>query len=165
MTHQPDFDTLGEFLISARSLAEYRAIFALTDADPSARILDCPCGTASFTTEASELGATVIAADPIYAQPAERLRTLARTETDRGNIWATAYLDRYRWDFYGDPQQHRQMRRAAAARFGADLTTHRDRYVAARLPSLPFPDNSFDLVLSSHLLFTYADRLDRDWGS
>ncbi|WP_433599452.1 methyltransferase domain-containing protein [Nocardia sp. CA-135953] len=163
MTHQPDIDTLGEFLISARSLAEYRAIFALTEADLSGRILDCPGGAASFTVEASELGATVIAADPIYAQPAEQLRTLAVSETDRGNIWATAHLDRYQWDFYGDPQQHRAIRLAAATRFGADITAHRDRYVAALLPSLPFPDNSFDLVLSSHLLFTYADRLDPDF--
>jgi ubiquinone/menaquinone biosynthesis C-methylase UbiE len=43
---------------------------------------------------------------------------------------------------------------AAAARFGTDLTAHPDRYVAALLPPLPFPDNSFDLVLTSHLLFT-----------
>jgi len=32
--------------------------------------------------------------------------------------------------------------------------------VAAALPTLPFPDRSFDLVLSSHLLFSYTDRLD-----
>jgi SAM-dependent methyltransferase len=32
--------------------------------------------------------------------------------------------------------------------------------VAAALPHLPFADGVFDLVLSSHLLFTYADRLD-----
>lgn len=69
MTHQPEIDTLGEFLISARSLAEYRAIFALTEADLDGRILDCPGGAASFTTEASELGAAVIAADPISISP------------------------------------------------------------------------------------------------
>ena len=28
------------------------------------------------------------------------------------------------------------------------------------MPELPFPDGAVDLVLSSHLLFTYADRLD-----
>ncbi|MCW2675523.1 MAG: hypothetical protein JWR70_563, partial [Modestobacter sp.] len=37
------------------------------------------------------------------------------------------------------------------------------RYVSATLPRLPFPDGAFDLVLSSHLLFTYADRLDADF--
>ena len=33
---------VGEFLISARSLAEYRAMFQLEDRDLSASILDCP---------------------------------------------------------------------------------------------------------------------------
>lgn len=32
-----------------------------------------------------------------------------------------------------------------------------------QLPRLPFPDGQFDLVLSSHFLFTYADRLDLEF--
>ena len=104
MTHQPQIEALGEFLISARSLAEYRAIFALTEADLNGRILDCPDGAASFTAQARALGAAVIAADPIYAQPSGQLRTLAPSETDRGNIWATAHSDHYRWGFYRPPR-------------------------------------------------------------
>ncbi|CAM4480438.1 methyltransferase domain-containing protein [Nocardia ninae] len=163
MKHPADSDVLGEFLVSARSLAEYRAIFMLSDADLHGRILDCPGGAASFTAEASALGAHVTAADPVYARSAEELRILAVAETDRGSSWATAHSARYRWDWYGGPQQHREMRHAAALLFGADQTVRPDRYVAAELPSLPFPDNSFDLVLSSHLLFTYADRLNADF--
>ena len=164
MKHPLDTDVLGEFLVSARSLAEYRAIFDLTDADLQGRILDCPGGAASFTVEASDLGARVTAADPIYSRPTDRLRSLAVSKTDRGSDWATAHYDRYRWDWYGgDPEQHRAIRHAAAARFVADLTAHPERYIAAELPTLPFRDNSFDLVLSSHLLFTYADRLDADF--
>ncbi|MEV0032845.1 hypothetical protein [Nocardia sp. NPDC050793] len=155
---------LGEFLISARSLAEYRVIFELDDTDlRGRRILDCPGGAASFAAEAAELGAQVTAADPIYARPAAELRELARTETERGSAYAGAHHDRYHWDFYGDPDRLHGVRLAAATRFGADLTAHPDRYVAAQLPALPFPDNNFDLALSSHLLFTYADRLDADF--
>jgi ubiquinone/menaquinone biosynthesis C-methylase UbiE len=33
-------------------------------------------------------------------------------------------------------------------------------YWFAELPKLPYRDDSFDLVLSSHLLFVYDDRLD-----
>lgn len=36
-------------------------------------------------------------------------------------------------------------------------------YRAAGLPDLPFPDGRFDLVLCSHLLFTWADPLDLAW--
>jgi ubiquinone/menaquinone biosynthesis C-methylase UbiE len=35
--------------------------------------------------------------------------------------------------------------------------------VPASLPRLPFPSGRFDLVLSSHFLFTYADRLDLEF--
>ncbi|MFD6161852.1 methyltransferase domain-containing protein [Nocardia sp. NPDC060256] len=163
MKHPSDSDVLGEFLVSARSLAEYRAIFTLTDADLHGRILDCPGGAASFTAEANALGADVTATDPIYARPPDELRSLASAETDRGSDWATAHSERYRWDWYGGPRQLRAMRHAAARRFGADLSAHPERYIAAALPSLPFPDDSFDLALSSHLLFTYADRLTPDF--
>jgi hypothetical protein len=40
--------------------------------------------------------------------------------------------------------------------FLADRQAHPDRYLAASLPDLPFADRSFDLVLSGHLLFSYA---------
>lgn len=52
------------------------------------------------------------------------------------------------------------MRRAAGTRCAADIRRHPNRYVAGRLPELPFAKASFELVLSSHLLFSYADRLD-----
>jgi hypothetical protein len=34
------------------------------------------------------------------------------------------------------------------------------RYIAGSLPVLPFANNSFDLVLSGHLLFVYASKLN-----
>ena len=39
-------------------------------------------------------------------------------------------------------------------------TPDHPRYVAGALPDLPLASDSADLVLCSHLLFTYADRLD-----
>jgi SAM-dependent methyltransferase len=43
------------------------------------------------------------------------------------------------------------------------MTENPDDYVVATLPTLPFADQTFDLALSSHLLFAYLDRLDRDF--
>ncbi|MGW5574886.1 methyltransferase domain-containing protein [Nocardia thailandica] len=156
--------TLTEYIISARSLAEYRAIFELGERDLAGRrVLDCPGGASSFTAEASAAGARVTAADPIYALPPAELAARALPETDRGNSWAYAHAGRYRWDWYGSRARHARIRRTAAGRFAADVTGNPHRYVAAALPALPFPDNDFDLVLSSHLLFSYADRLDADF--
>ena len=38
-----------------------------------------------------------------------------------------------------------------------------NRYIQAELPNLPFPDNSFDLVLSGYLLFVYTKFRDFDY--
>ncbi|SOC40275.1 hypothetical protein SAMN05877842_107167 [Ureibacillus acetophenoni] len=35
-----------------------------------------------------------------------------------------------------------------------------ERYIPVTLPSLPFKNEEFDILLSAHFLFMYADRLD-----
>ena len=37
------------------------------------------------------------------------------------------------------------------------------RYIDAELPTLPFPDASFDLALSSHFLFLYSAQLGEEF--
>ncbi len=55
----------------------------------------------------------------------------------------------------------------ALGRFVKDLMQNRKKgiYKYAELPDLPYPDNAFKLVLSSHFLFLYGDRLDLDFHS
>lgn len=163
MTLAADPDNVGDYLISARSFDEYRAMFALTDADIAGAILDCPGGGASFTAQASAAGATALAVDPVYATPPMLLADRVIAETNRGSAHTAAGARRYVWDFYGDLDGHRKLRQTSAQTFAHDLLEHPDRYIAAALPSLPFQDGHFDLVLSSHLLFTYADRLERQF--
>ena len=81
------------------------------------------------------------------------------SETERGNRYVRAHPEQYRWSFFSNPDEHLRSRAEAGARFAADLRAHPQRYIAGRLPVLPFPSASFELVLSSHLLFSYADRL------
>ncbi len=160
---RPDPDNVGGYLISARSFDEYRAMFALADGDLSGSALDCPGGASSFTACANRAGASAIAADPVYARPRHSLAGLVMAEVERGSAHTVAGADRYVWDFYGDPGGHTRVRRASAEAFSRDLIAHPARYVPASLPRLPFPAGRFDLVLSSHFLFTYADRLDLEF--
>lgn len=160
---QPDPDNVGDYLISARSFEEYRAMFDIADADLRGAILDCPGGGSDFTERARQLGVQAIAADPVYALAARELAAHVVTETDRGSAHTAAGFDRYVWDFYGDLDGHRVMRVRSAQGFAEDLIAHPDRYVTASLPRLPFADRQFDLVLSSHFLFTYIDRLDAEF--
>ncbi|PWJ54193.1 Methyltransferase domain-containing protein [Quadrisphaera granulorum] len=159
----------GDVLVSARSLAEYRAMFDLSDTDLSGSVLDCPGGAASFTAEACELGADVVAVDPTYpaagpaALRAEGLRQLgkrASVEAERGHDWTRTHPEGFVWTFFATPEDHLAQRRRAAAAFTTHAAAEPEHYVQASLPRLPFDDGAFDLVLSSHLLFTYADRLD-----
>jgi hypothetical protein len=151
---------IGATLVSARSYEEYVAMFGLDETDLSATILDCPGGAASFCAEAQARGIAVTAVDPVYAADATWLREHAVDEAIRGNRHTAASLESFSWTFFTDIDDHLQRRTSAARSFGKHFGGRRTPYVAAALPSLPFRDRAFDLVLSSHFLFMYADRLD-----
>ncbi|MFF5033706.1 class I SAM-dependent methyltransferase [Nocardia salmonicida] len=151
----------GEILVSSRSLGEYQAMFALTDDDLGRRILDCPGGAAGFAAEVMERGGDVTACDTAYFDNGvERVAATAVAEADRGNEYVRQHADAYRWTFFADPDEHRRARRESAQHFATHTRTSPECYIPARLPTLPFADNTFDLALSSHLLFSYADDLD-----
>lgn len=139
-------------------------MFDLAEADLGrGPILDCPGGGSSFAAEARALGADVVSVDPIYAVAPEELAARALADTDRANEFIQTNIERYVWRFVQSHDHWLELRRGGARRFAADIVAHPDHYVAAELPELPFADGSFDLALSSHLLFTYADRLDFDF--
>ncbi len=80
-----DTSGIGQMLVSSRSLAECRAMFALTKQDLAGSMLDCPAGAASFTAEVNAAGGDATACDPIYAaHSAGELATRSWEETDRG---------------------------------------------------------------------------------
>src|SRR5699024_6318298 len=81
-------------------------------------------------------------------------------DLDRSVLYTRERDDQFDWDVRGGVVGHEAVRRAAAERMLADLEAAPERYVAGALPSLPFASDSADLALCSHLLFTYADRLD-----
>jgi SAM-dependent methyltransferase len=155
-----DRPSIGSTLISARSLAEYVAMFTLTPADLRGSILDCPGGAASFTAERSGGFGATLSVDPVYATDADWLAEHAVAEAIRGNLHTAAAAQHYAWTFFRDVADHRAKRIASATTFGAHRRSSPSSYIPAALPHLPLRDRSFDLVLSSHLLFMYADRLD-----
>ena len=150
-------------LISSRSYDEYVAMFALDADDMSGTVLDCSAGAASFVAVARANGTTAYAVDPAYALSRDDLARAVRDDLQRGSTIAEQHPDRFVWDWFGSREGRDKMRRAAGARFLAALATSPAWLVAAELPRLPFRDQSFDLVLCSHLVFTWADVLGLDW--
>lgn len=154
---------IGAVLVSSRSLDEYRRMFALTDADLAGRVLDCPGGAASLTAEVTAAGGTALACDPVYEHPVEQVRATALESLGRGYAYHQANPDEYVWTYFRDPDHYLESRTRSVELFAADRAARPENYVRAALPALPFADRRFDLVLSSHLLFSYADRFDREF--
>ncbi|AXG79010.1 methyltransferase [Streptomyces paludis] len=150
-------------LVTARSFEEYRAMFALTDKDLALRVLDCPAGAAGFAAEAGARGTDVVAVDPQYGPNASRLGRLALHEIEHRHRYVTESATRYEWSWFGGPERYTRLRADSARAFAADIEAHPERYVEGALPQLTFPERSFDLVLSSHLLFSYGARLSEEF--
>jgi hypothetical protein len=153
---------LNQVIPWGRSFAEYRRMFALSDADLAGRTLGCGDGPASFNAEATARGHSVFSCDPIYAfSPAEIERRIAACYED---VISQVRRDPngFVWDYFHDPDHLGQYRLAAMRRFLADFEAGNaeGRYVTASLPHLPFADGDFDLALVSHLLFLYSEQLD-----
>ena len=81
MTHDAPVSNsgIGDMLISSRSFAEYRSMFALTDDDLSRRILDCPAGAAGFTSAVNDRGGDVLGPDIDRGEGGERRLNVSRS--------------------------------------------------------------------------------------
>ena len=161
---QPTFPPLVEsdVLVSARSLEEYADMFGLGPVDLRRRIMDCPGGAASAVAQICAAGGDAVAVDPQYALGVDELRGRVLADLDRSLAHSHERGRDYDWDVLGGVVGHESIRRTAAETMLDHLADTPERYVAGALPALPFADDSADLVLCSHLLFTYADRLDKD---
>ncbi|WP_218136071.1 class I SAM-dependent methyltransferase [Nonomuraea jiangxiensis] len=153
----------AEMIMSSRSFAEYRAMFAIDDRDLDGVVLDCAGGASSFVAEARAAGVRALAADPLYSHGVGAIADRLAADLSQGNAMIDANADRFVWKWYGSAERRREMRLNARSAFMSDLRRHPGSYLAAGLPRLPLADDSVDLVLCSHLLFTWAGRLDREW--
>ena len=155
---------LGGIVPWGRGAAEYQAFFRLAGLPANSRVLDCGGGPASFAAEWAARGRFVVSADPLYRQTPEQIAAgfeLTAARMLRGMRGAHARFD---WSFYRTPEEVVERRRQALRGFLGDLQSpaRAGRYVAARLPWLPFHADAFDLVLCSHLLFLYADEISTE---
>lgn len=151
---------LDKIVLLGRTLDEYRRYFVLDlDALRGQSILDVASGVSSFCAEANALGLRITAFDAIYELSAEEIQPRCAADLDHV-AGAVRGLPTYRWDFYESIEKLRGFRERAYRTFLEDYQTHRDRYVAGLLPTLPFRDAEFDVTLVSYLLFAYEDQLD-----
>ncbi|MFB6888134.1 class I SAM-dependent methyltransferase [Kitasatospora sp. NPDC056327] len=147
-------------LVTSRSLDEYCGLFGLTRAAIAALpgpLLDCPGGAAALVAEARPLGCRVIAADPVYARPAEEVSARALAARFAMAAAMEARPDLYPGRRHRPPERYLRGWDRARRLFAADRAAHPGQYVAAALPRLPFADGTFALALSGYLVFAYPD--------
>jgi hypothetical protein len=140
-------------------------MFGLTEADLSVRILGCGDGPASFNAEATRRGHSIVSCDPIYQFSAAQIERRVHETHDTILEKARPYVDNYNWDTFGSLEGLGKARMTTMRGFLADYERGKreGRYVNACLPSLPFPDKTFDLALCSHLLFLYSNHLSLEF--
>lgn len=138
-------------------------MFDLRDEAVTGTVLDCCAGASSFVSEWTERGGYAVAVDPAYGMPRSTLLASVSESLAGANQIVSEHDDRFVWDWYGSRERRDEMRTEATSRFLADYEANPSAYVAGALPDLPFGDNAFDLVLCSHLLFTWSNQLHADW--
>jgi hypothetical protein len=149
-----------------RTANEYERMF---DLDLSAwedeSILDCPGGACAFVATANDRGIDAVGADLMYGMSPGDLRQRCKADIDTAIAGFDGVEDQFVWSFYDDVADVRDHWTAAYEQFIEDYADYHDtdRYVEARLPDLPFDDDSFSLVLSAHLLFLYMDDLSHEF--
>ncbi|MEJ2515461.1 MAG: SAM-dependent methyltransferase [Gammaproteobacteria bacterium] len=148
-----------------RSFDEYVAMFDLTEVDLAGRILGCGDGPAAFNVGLTARGGKAVSVDPVYAVSPDALRKRIESGFDTVLAQVRRQQDAYIWDAVPSLEALRDLRMSSMQAFLEDYVAGRaeGRYLAAELPELPMEADSFDLALSSHFLFLYADRLSADF--
>jgi len=152
---------LEKIIFIGRTYEEYMLMFNLTPEDLRGRsILDCPGGACSFSSHARRQGAASTAADMAYQHEIDQLESKGQEDVKHTLKQLEQVRDKYRWDYFGSMNGLKQARTSALRDCAADMRSFPEQYIYAELPALPFADEQFDMTLSAHFLFTYADRLD-----
>lgn len=156
MTTDPEYLTFDHVLFYGREYNEVLEMFGLSEANLAGKkILDCPSGPDSFVAEAHARGFDVTGCDPLYAKSG--IEILIQGEKDIRFSWDESKKYPAQMGNMDIDDFHRR-KLAALDRFGKDYDAGcaEGRYQAASLPTLPFEDKTFDLVISANMLFTYS---------
>lgn len=148
-------------IFSGRSWREYMEMFNLHNIPQDNNILDVAAGSSSFTAHMHLLGYKVQAVDLLYDQ---NHQVLCRKCQDHLELLVQALHpleNLFIWKFFKNLEELKEHRMKACREFIDHYRLYKgDRYLKADILHLPFKDNSFSLVLCSHLLFIYDHRLD-----
>jgi len=142
-----------------RTLSEYKNIFNLSETDLDKKIISFGDGPASFNSEMTEVGKSIISIDPIY----QFSKNDIKNHIDKTRLLVMKQMrenqDKFVWTSIPNVDELEKLRMSAMKKFINDYEEgiHQNRYLAHELPNqLDFEENSFELGLSSHFLILYS---------
>lgn len=155
---------LERIIFIGRTFEEYMDMFLLSIEElKGKKILDCPAGACSFTAVGSRLGLDVMACDIAYYHSSGELEKKGFQDIEHAMEQIGKAKSNYIWNYFKDIADLKRHRLNALKDCANDMKKSSKRYVPVTLPSLPFKDEAFDMVVSAHFLFMYADRLDYEF--
>lgn len=173
--NDPSVLNLNRVVFIGRTFPEYMAMFNLNPFQLGGlRVLDCPSGPSSFVAEALSSQyhvKEIVGCDLLYKEDnVDELKNRGKEDLDYMIKQLSRVPDFYDWNLYSSIEDLYEARSKAFERFIADYELNRfvarngeiakNRYIHASLPNLPFENRTFDLVLSSNLLFYYHNMFD-----
>lgn len=141
-----------------RRFDDYQKMFSLSDTELEGHIASFADGVASFNAECGMKGGHVTSFDPLYRFPSSRLGQVL--EESKRRLVEKTLRERHTGDrsiVERDIDELERRHTAAVEIFMDDFEKGKKqgRYIDYELPyRIPFPDNSFDLGLSSHFLLS-----------
>lgn len=155
---------IDRIVFIGRTFEEYLDMFSLSvESLKGKKILDCPSGACSFTAIGNKLGLDITACDIAYYHSAEELKNKGLQDVEHAMEHMQKAKSNYIWDYFKDVEGLKKHRLSALSDCSNDMRESSERYIAVTLPTLPFADAEFDILLSAHFLFMYADRLDYEF--
>ncbi len=152
---------LERIIFIGRTFEEYLDMFLLSAEEiKGKKILDCPAGACSFTAVGSKIGLDVTACDIAYDHSYEDLKNKGLQDIEHAMVHMEKAKNNYKWDYFHDIEGLKNHRLSALNDCTHDMREFSNRYIPVALPTLPFQNAEFDITLSAHFLFMYADRLD-----
>lgn len=149
--------------MTCRSYEEYQEMFMLEQEFlGKGTILDIASGASSFTAELNQRGYKAMAVDPLYKLSIEEIGSLGRKEIKIASQKLSQNENLFVWNYYNSFEHHDDIRNCSLNQFinSYKRDENKEIYVPARLPSLPFDDDTFSLVFCNHFLFLYQEQFD-----
>ena len=145
-----------------RSYDEYIDMFLLSEEDLRRKIIGVGDGPASFNACMHRQGRDIVSVDPLYRFSEKQIRNRIQETRESVVNQTEKNKDKFVWTKIPSLDILCRIRLTAMEEFCRDfeLGKRQGRYINGALPIIPFPDKSFDLVLTSHLLFFYSANLN-----